>query len=318
MSWLTVCGGPDRSQHHDPTLACMSSSPLPVNWQVDQEDERHDDHATISHLSQVCLDMKGSGRHSDTLSRPPLHDTPKEATDDSPASNRAFWGGAGRTPETCRRRTRRINLCFQGEQTQLYVPSDSSRETIEQQLAAHVGYRSDWLTIHWQDPRNVSVTPNDQSPRLTTTLKQHLASLVQGITPTSSDRALLGLKDIYLGHRATRSRGITVATQKYAQSLRRLNAALKQLLPGATWNAVGLLLHGDIGVHVDDIATHVSYALTITAGTSAFKYTSPTTQQLRTTEVGVFDPTRAHGVFVSRRVFTLSTYTTRRAPALAS
>ena len=200
----------------------------------------------------------------------------------------------------------------------VYVPDSWNPQAQQHFLALHYALHPAWIRVHWHDRHQVSLIANDQYPVITPSIRDVLCTLTERMQPTRRDRRQWLGKDLYVGHRATRQRGLTAATHKFRHETERLNHYVSTLLPQARWNALGVLEHMCVPQHPDDMSDDVTHAIAISQGSVTLTYESPLTrQECRVSmcrRVCVFLPQRPHRVHTDRTTRTITLYNTKRDP----
>ena len=229
---------------------------------------------------------------------------------------------AGKGVREVRRRTRRVMLTWEEAQQTVFIPQDLVSPQLDERLALHVGCHVSWVNQTWTGEHEVTLTKGPMYPHLSATVRDTLLTLSESMAPTKTERRQWDARDLYLGHRASRAHGLTVATYRYAEALARLNHYLVALLPGRTWNALGVLEHRNIPRHTDILASALTYAISLTEGTGVLTIRSPLThtdQRLpMKTRVAVFSPHQPHAFSTDRHTRTITLYTTARMPTVAN
>ena len=169
-------------------------------------------------------------------------------------------GGAMRSQPT-RARTQRIIIDYEQEQHHIFVPQEWTCGVLAERIPLHFGQHPQWTDIVWNSPNHVTMTMRPNSPSLTTDVRALLLQTCESLIPSATERKNLSHKDLYLGHRASRAHGLTVATRQHQETVRTLNAQLKHLLPEATWSTIAVLAHRNVPLHQDSLSDELSYAI---------------------------------------------------------
>eukprot|EP00971_Amphidinium_carterae_P337613 6474508-Amphidinium_carterae.1 len=125
------------------------------------------------------------------------------------------------------------------------------------------------------------------------------------------------IEEVFMGHRATRGRGLLVATHRVPPAtLARTAQVLTRLLQGMTFTTLGLLRHRHISRHIDPATAPLAVMVSWGGRDVCLKVTSPITQRMEPLWPGgqfvFFDPSRPHEVKASAPCQTLVAYTTTR------
>eukprot|EP00971_Amphidinium_carterae_P132840 2630689-Amphidinium_carterae.2 len=233
------------------------------------------------------------------------------------ASALALRGGAlAEVDESCivlspRKRKKRVLIYVEGQfeiPVLVFVEQHTPSETITGLMPAHLAQHSSWLISRVRD---WVWTIYPRSPNLSTNTWEFWLAAAEAVLGTKSK--------VYLGHRATRKRGILIKSWTFQRFLIDLNRWLRSWTPASfAWNAAGLIRHQNVDPHVDRHNGNTSIAMALSTAHSWLLYTSPLsgahTKALMTRRPVLFNPTSRHSVSALGASITLVAYSTLREP----
>eukprot|EP00971_Amphidinium_carterae_P237109 4705908-Amphidinium_carterae.1 len=135
------------------------------------------------------------------------------------------------------------------------VPN-TSRAMLEECIAEHLGTLHRWLAFTWVGSQ-VAVEWAALSPgrrpalAVRSELQRAVARFLSRTTSQRGRRALLRVRTLAFGLRSTRRAGITMVTRTNPGFVQLINRLAAQALPGATFQAFAIVIHGSVPLHTD-------------------------------------------------------------------
>eukprot|EP00971_Amphidinium_carterae_P169646 3361274-Amphidinium_carterae.1 len=220
-----------------------------------------------------------------------------------------------------------------GPPYEILVPEQWTTVEVERVIAYHIAASPDWLEFTWVGT-DVSVEYSHSFPRTSSPVGQELSRQFEQM-PTSSRRrrnATAG-KEVILGHRGSRGRGLTKYTQVNQEAVRALIAAINDMVPAVMFNAVAMVHHTSTPTH-RDVMNHPHHDMIVipqSDSTSAWMWIESSTgasalwfeeQQVYGSWIPLdrtlsFAASAAHQVHADHQCATLVLYTTARMPKRA-
>ena len=204
-------------------------------------------HTTIQNVQKAPEDLRNGPAQQD-MQRSTLNNSGWNNSRCSEAGNTlriGLEGGAYRRPSQ-RQRTQRMIINYEQQQHHIFVPQTWTCATLAEKIPLHFGCHPAWTEIVWNTPTNITLTHNARYPVLSTSTRAQMLKTCEDLIPTATERRSMTHKDLYLGHRASRSHGVTAATNRHRETLIQLNTQLKELLPDACWTTVAVLAHRSV------------------------------------------------------------------------
>eukprot|EP00971_Amphidinium_carterae_P342210 6481440-Amphidinium_carterae.1 len=175
------------------------------------------------------------------------------------------------------------------------------------------------------DPERVSVHVEQDNKRVvctTTKISPSQAEILTKLamrTPLNRRvRSLAGnMVEAFLGHRATRLRGLLKTTHLVAPgTLAHAVRALTEILPNFAFTCIGVLRHANILQHTDPMTNSRAAMLTLVRRRCSLQVVSPVIGKYVCVDtirhVAVFNPQQPHAVFADPNCLSLVVYQTKR------
>eukprot|EP00971_Amphidinium_carterae_P077551 1532702-Amphidinium_carterae.1 len=217
-----------------------------------------------------------------------------------------------------RKRKTRYHVRVDSEPTTvLFVDETATARQASQAIALHLG----------TDPAKAECERIDgvmkvSCTRTGLTKKQQvrILEMIQEAPTVRTRRAAEGAYDVFLGHRATRKRGVLQATYKIRPTiLARAVRALSRATPATKFTSLGVVEHREITAHEDPATKSPTVMYTWGGPSTCLWATSPVTHQavpLRPTQHLVFfDASLTHAVQASSSCISIVAYSTVRSVA---
>eukprot|EP00971_Amphidinium_carterae_P205782 4083786-Amphidinium_carterae.2 len=133
----------------------------------------------------------------------------------------------------------------------IQVPDEWDQATTELYLARHVMCRREWLDIVWAN-NDVFIELNSMFPQSSSLTARAIATKVTTLPHGSSQRrSAKQCSEVIIGHRASRSYGISAYTTSNVEHSRELVQAVCEHVPEATFNALAVVRHMSVPLHRD-------------------------------------------------------------------
>eukprot|EP00971_Amphidinium_carterae_P350311 6491483-Amphidinium_carterae.1 len=215
--------------------------------------------------------------------------------------------------DTCRKRRRRVIMYQLGSHSPpqiIFVSHDLDFASLLDLLAQHLAAHKSWLRVTRTSGRGWTVVVEFVSPTPPNTDWSRLLN--------SARQTLAGRDQLFLGYRATRQHGMSVATECHYETVLLLNQWGGCWLPSDfEWNAIAIVDHKCVPLHVDKFNSDQSIAISLTTCRSLLDYFSTLTQSQQCTNMvrrpALFNPRHSHGAQTRASVVSVIFYHTSRA-----
>eukprot|EP00971_Amphidinium_carterae_P351914 6492335-Amphidinium_carterae.2 len=201
----------------------------------------------------------------------------------------------------------------------MFVDAAMSHERAAMNIAMHLGVFGRCCTQDTSDAANactptvLCTTPHMKKRDWDSLDELAMSTPLASAQRTFTQRTL----EAFLGHRATRARGILAVTHKVQpRVLAAANQAIKQIFPDFVYTSVAILWHQNVGLHTDPATSNIAIMTTLRGKSPYLSITSPLTERLEARSTMcrfvVFNPQRPHAVSAKSMCLSLVFYQTLR------